>query len=111
MSKTFEQLSLAVDRKATRIWIVNVGDMKPYELPIDFFMTYAWNSSRWNMNNLDSFVSSWAQREFDVGQNDASEVATIIRNLTRWNNRRKPELMNSTIFSLTDYREFVLPIN
>jgi hypothetical protein len=109
ISKTFEQLSLAVDRKATQIWIVNVGDLKPYELGIDFFMTLAWNSSRWNVNNLDSFVSLWAQREFDLGQNEANEVATIIGNLTRWNNRRKPELLNSTTFSLSDYRECVSP--
>ncbi|KAH8117865.1 hypothetical protein DFH11DRAFT_1541146 [Phellopilus nigrolimitatus] len=62
---TFEQLSFAIDRQATRIWILNVGDLKPYELNTEFFLAYGWNSSRW----------------------------------------RKPELLNGTTFSLTDYRE------
>ncbi|KAL5526415.1 hypothetical protein ACEPAF_8138 [Sanghuangporus sanghuang] len=105
MSKTFDQLSQAVERQATRIWVVNVGDLKPYELNIEFFFSYAWNSSLWSYNNLDSFVSSWAQREFDVPISTANEITTIITNLTRWNNRRKPELLNGTTFSLTDYRE------
>ncbi|OCH83989.1 hypothetical protein OBBRIDRAFT_742368 [Obba rivulosa] len=102
---TFEQMSTAVARDAVRIWLVNVGDLKPYEMGIEFFMTYGWNSSIWNQNNLDSFVSLWAQREFDMSETDGDEVATIIANLTRFNSRRKPELLNSTTYSLVNYRE------
>jgi hypothetical protein len=46
-SKIFEQMSTAVERNATRIWILNVGDLKPYEMDSEFFLTYGWNSSRW----------------------------------------------------------------
>ncbi|KAI5117957.1 hypothetical protein M0805_001619 [Coniferiporia weirii] len=102
---TFEQLSLALDRQADRIWILNVGDLKPYELNTEFFLSYGWDSSLWSYDNLDTFVSAWAQREFDLPVNTANEVSTIITNLTRWNNRRKPELLNGTTFSLPDYRE------
>ena len=34
MHQVYEQMSLAVDREATRIWVVNVGDMKPLEMDI-----------------------------------------------------------------------------
>ena len=105
--QTFEQLSQAIDRLATRIWIVNVGDLKPYEMNIEFFINYGWDASVWNKDNLDTFVSLWAQREFDVSPSVGDEIATIMSNLTRWNNRRKPELLNSTTFTLTDYRECV----
>lgn len=98
---------MAIDRQATRIWVVNVGDLKPYELNTEFFFTYGWNSTRWTLSNLNSFISLWAQREFDLPQSTANEVSTIMTNLTRWNNRRKPELLNGTTFSLTDYRECV----
>ena len=98
-------MSQAVERKADRIWIVNVGDLKPYELNIEFFLTYGWNASRWSYYNLNEFVSSWAQREFDVSSSEGDTIAEIMTNLTRFNNRRKPELMNGTIFSLTNYRE------
>lgn len=94
-------------RDATRIWLLNVGDLKPYEMGIEFFMTYGWNSSIWNQNNLNTFVSSWAQREFDVSKADGDDIATIIANLTRFNSRRKPELLNSTTYSLISYREYV----
>nr|BCT97380.1 xylan a-1,2-glucuronidase [Irpex lacteus] len=105
ISKTYEQLSLAIDRQADRIWILNVGDLKPYELGIEFFTTLAWDASVWNPSNLDTFVTSWAQREFGVSSEDAVTVAGIIGNVTRWNARRKPELLNQTTYSLTNYRE------
>ncbi|KAI0049026.1 glycoside hydrolase family 115 protein [Auriscalpium vulgare] len=105
ISKVYEQMSLAVDRQATRIWVLNVGDLKPSEMATEFFLTYAWNATRWSLTNIDSFVTSWAQREFDLGAEDAGEVAAIIGNMTRFLSRRKPELLNSTTYSLTDYRE------
>ena len=100
-------MSLAVERSATAVWIVNVGDLKPYELSTEFFLTYGWNTSRWNHANLDTFVQEWAQRDFSLDENDAALVAEIMGNLTRWNARRKPELLNGTTYSLIDYREYV----
>lgn len=100
-------MSLAIDRQADSVWIVNVGDLKPYELDIEFFISYGWNATRWNPGNIDSFVSSWAAREFDVTKEDAGVVAQIVGNLTRFNARRKPELLNSTTYSLVNYREYV----
>ncbi|KAF8889120.1 hypothetical protein BD779DRAFT_1662212 [Infundibulicybe gibba] len=101
----FEQMSIAVEREATRLWILNVGDLKPYERETEFFINYGWNASRWNPNNLDTFVSSWAQREFDLNADTSQTVVNIVANLTRFNARRKPELLNSTTYSLINYRE------
>lgn len=98
-------MQLAVARDAVTIWILNVGDMKPYEMHTEFFITLGWNASIWNPDNLNTYVTSWAQREFDLSTEDAAEVANIIANLTRWNSRRKPESWNATTFSLTNYRE------
>ncbi|KAF4588751.1 hypothetical protein EYR40_010305 [Pleurotus pulmonarius] len=105
LSKVYEQMSIAVDREATKIWIVNVGDLKPYERETEFFINMAWNSTRWNPNNLDTFVTSWAQREFDLSTSDAEKVNEIVANLTRFNARRKHELLSPTTYSLIDYRE------
>ena len=99
-------MSIAVDRDATRIWVLNVGDLKPSERETEFFITLGWNSTRFNPDNLDAFVASWAQREFDVSDSDAAMVADIVGNLTRFNARRKPELLNTTTFSLINYREY-----
>ncbi|RPD63354.1 hypothetical protein L227DRAFT_386788 [Lentinus tigrinus ALCF2SS1-6] len=105
IEKTFDQLSTAVARDATNMWILNVGDLKPYEMHSEFFLTLGWDASKWNPSNLNTFVTSWAQREFDLSASDAAEVAGIIANVTRHNARRKPELLNSTTYSLTNYRE------
>ncbi|KAI0772419.1 hypothetical protein BD413DRAFT_545266 [Trametes elegans] len=105
IEKTFEQMSTAVARDATRMWVLNVGDLKPYELHAEFFLSYGWNATRWTPANVGSFVSSWARREFDLSASDAAEVAAIIHNVTRHNARRKPELWNATTYSLTNYRE------
>lgn len=105
LEKIYEQMSLAVDRDATRLWVLNVGDLKPYERETEFFLTYSWNATRWNADNLDTFVSTWAQRDFDLNPHQADTVVDIVSNLTRFNARRKPELWNSTTYSLTNYRE------
>ena len=98
-------MSIAIDRDASRIWVLNVGDLKPYERETEFFINYGWNATRWNPDNLNTFVSSWANREFDLSDSDATAVSEIVANLTRFNARRKPELLNSTTFSLINYRE------
>ena len=103
--QTYEQLSLALDRQANRLWILNVGDLKPYEMSIEYFMTLGYDSSLWNLNNVNSFVSSWAVREFSLSSEDADEVASIIANATRFLARRKPELVDAGTFSVTNYRE------
>jgi Glycosyl hydrolase family 115 len=98
-------MSLAVDREATRLWVVNVGDLKPYEREIEYFISLGWNSSRWTHDNVDEFVSLWAQREFDVSASTAATISDIVGNLTQFNARRKPELLNATTYSLVNYRE------
>ncbi|KAG9028880.1 hypothetical protein FRB95_005930 [Tulasnella sp. JGI-2019a] len=104
IEKVHEQMSLAVDREATRIWVLNVGDLKPYEMSAEFFITYGWDATKWNPNNLNTFRSKWATREFNVPAK-SDEIATIVYNVTHFNARRKPELLNSTIYSLIDYHE------
>ena len=98
-------MSLAVEYEATRVWMLNVGDLKPYERSTEFFLTLGWNASRWTPDNLGTFVTSWAKRDFQVEDDEAETIAEIIANFTKLNARRKPELWNSTTYSLTNYRE------
>ncbi|KDQ08247.1 glycoside hydrolase family 115 protein [Botryobasidium botryosum FD-172 SS1] len=104
VSKVYEQMSLAHERGADKVWIVNVGDLKPYELNTEFFISLGYNITRFAPNNLDQYVSKWATREFQLPAK-SDEIAAIVANVTRWNARRKPEMLNTTIYSLTDYRE------
>ncbi|GJJ14027.1 hypothetical protein Clacol_008284 [Clathrus columnatus] len=105
LAKTWQQMSLAYERDARTIWVVNVGDMKPYEMAIEFFLTYGYDVSRFNQTNVNSFIDNWAAREFNLPASQANIVTEIMNNVTRWNMRRKPELLNSTTYSLINYRE------
>jgi hypothetical protein len=103
ISKIWEQMHLAYEYDARQIWIENVGDIKPLEFPAEFFLTYAWNPDRWNAENLDEYARLWATREF--GNEHAAEIADIVAKYTKYNYRRKPELLEPTTYSLVNYNE------
>jgi len=103
ITKVWEQMTLSYEYGADRIWIVNVGDLKPMEFPVEFFLTLARDPHRWPKEKIADFTRQWAEREF--GTEHASPIAEIVSKYTKLNGRRKPELLEPTIFSLVDYRE------
>jgi hypothetical protein len=103
ITKVWEQMNLAYHYGANRIWIVNVGDLKPMEFPIEFFLTFARDPQRWPKARISEFTRLWAAREF--GPAHATEIAEIISKYTKYNGRRKPELLEPGTFSLVDYQE------
>lgn len=103
ITKVWEQMNHAINYGATRIWIVNVGDLKPMELPIEFFMHFAWNPQRCPKEKISEYTRFWAQREF--GAKNAAEIADIMSKCIKYTARRKPELLEPTTYSLINYRE------
>jgi hypothetical protein len=103
IERTWEQMHMAYQYGADRVWIVNVGDIKPMEFPIEFFLDYAWNPDAWNANNLNDYYIQWAKENFD-GQ-FTQEIAQILKLYTKYNARRKPELLDSNTYSLVNYNE------
>ena len=89
ITKVWEQMDLAHAYGANRIWVVNVGDLKPMEFPIEFFLDYARDPNRWNQDNLSTYTKLWAARNF--GPDHAAEIADLISKYTKYNGRRKPE--------------------
>src|SRR5258708_15859897 len=96
-------MNLAYKYGADRIWIVNVGDLKPMEFPIEFFLSLAWNPQRWSEESIAEYTNLWAEREF--GPQHAAEIADIVAKYTKYNGRRKPELLEPDTYSLVNYRE------
>jgi hypothetical protein len=104
--KVWEQLHMAYQyhvRHVRRIWIVNVGDLKPMEFPISFFMDYAWNPKKWSAKRLPDYAQQWAAQQF--GPRYADEIATILIRYSKYNARRKPDLLSPDTYSLIHYRE------
>jgi hypothetical protein len=96
-------MSLAKQYGADRVWIVNVGHFKGYELPTEYFLSLGWNTNRWTNENIDEFTELWAGREF--GAPYAKAAAEIVSTYSKFNGRRKPELLDASTYSLTAFGE------
>jgi hypothetical protein len=109
ISKTWEQMHLAYAYNARQIWVVNVGDLKPMEYPISFFLDYAWNPEKWSASNLKQYAQDWASQQF--GLKYASRIADMLTRYTLYNARCKPELLNQNTYSIAHYDEFHSVVN
>jgi hypothetical protein len=103
IAKIWDQMSLAKQYGADRVWIVNVGHFKGYELPTEYFLSLGWNTNRWTNDNIDEFTELWAAREF--GTPYAKAAAEIVAKYSKFNGRRKPELLEAGTYSLTAFDE------
>ena len=103
IARVWEQMHLAYEYGVDKIWIVNVGDLKPMEFPISFFLDYAWNTKKWNQDNLRDYYTQWAGEQFGVEH--AKEIGEIIRKYAQYSARRKPELLDANTYSLHTYEE------
>lgn len=101
--KIWEQMHLAWEYDARKLWIVNVGDLKPMEVPIEFFLSYAWKPDAWPADRLQEYLRLWAAREF--GAQHAVEIADIVAKYAKYNGRRKPEQLEPDTYSLVNYNE------
>ena len=95
--KLREQLNLAYQTGIDRIWIINVGDLKPKEVPIDFIMHYAWNPDAVKAGDEQAWLESFAANAF--GAEHAKEAADLIAKYTKYNLWRKAEAQVPGIFN------------
>ena len=95
--KLREQLNLAYKSGIDRIWIINVGDLKPKEMPIDFIMHYAWNPDAIQPGDEQTWLEGFTRSIF--GDQFAKETADIIARYSKYNLWRKPEVQIPGLFN------------
>lgn len=95
--KLREQLGLAYKTGLDRIWIINVGDLKPKEMPINFIMDYAWNPDAIQPGDEQAWLNHFAESIF--GTQYAEEISDIIAKYSKYNLWRKPEAEYPGIFN------------
>jgi Glycosyl hydrolase family 115/Gylcosyl hydrolase family 115 C-terminal domain len=103
--RVWEQMHLAYEHNVKDIWIVNVGDIKPMEFPISFWLDYAWNPERIDAADLKEYTENWCADQF--GAAHAVEIADILSKYAKYNGRRKPELLNENTYSI-NYGEIAI---
>ncbi len=124
----WEQLNLAYTGGVDRMFMLNVGDMKDDERPLQFFLDFAWAPGKLPLEAIESWNEEWTAQQF--GQENAATIAGILHDYSRLQSVRKPEMSNmkavlapavdyavtppvsanisyvdDTPFSLTNYRE------
>ncbi|MBN1795511.1 MAG: glycosyl hydrolase 115 family protein [Sedimentisphaerales bacterium] len=88
----WKEIRRAWDTNARNVWITNVGDIKPTEVPTEFFLQMAWDIDKWNEDNLQNYLIEIAARDF--GPQYSREIAGILSEYYRLNFPRKPEYMD-----------------
>ena len=94
----WEQLTLAYENGIDRLWILNVGDLKPMEYPISQFMDMAWNPHKYSVNNITRHTRDWCAQQF--GESQADEAARILNLVCKYNGRCTPEMLDKNTYSL-----------
>lgn len=106
--RVWEQMNLTYEYGVRKLWVVNVGDLKPMEYPITFFLDMAWNPERFNAQNLQQHTEDFCAQQF--GTKYAKEAARILSLYTKYNRRVTPEMLKAETYSF-HYAEWERVVN
>ena len=72
----WEEMSKAYDYGADRVWVLNVGDIKPGEIGMEFWLRMAWDIHAYNRENVPDYLTDFFRREF--GSDQAPAIASVM---------------------------------
>lgn len=103
LGRTWHQLQLGYHRGADQIWIFNIGDLKPQELPMNFAFDLAWDVKCITSDGFTDYFSKLAEREF--GEKYAKRIGHIWYEFDRLIALRKQEHIERETFSILMWHE------
>ena len=99
----WQQMDIAYRSGIDRVWITNVGDIKPAEFVTQFFMDMAWNPLRFNQDNLMDYTEEFC-RSF-AGKN-AKDVARILNLYNKYAARVTAEMLDENTYPLSELKQY-----
>lgn len=110
------EMTKAYQFGANKFWVVNVGDIKPAEMEIEFFLDLAWDTKKWTPENANQYAQHWAEKTFGTAL--APEIAAIKNEYYQLAQSGKPEHMGilqfdyeSKIKRLAAYENLIKKLN
>ena len=111
----WEQLQLAYNGGIRQLWILNVGDLKPMEYPIQLFMDMAWNPTKYTVDCSASPLGSSKNlldhtRDFcaeSFGCDQACEAASILNLVSKYNGRITAEMLDAKTYTTDEFAQVV----
>ena len=103
VERVWEQMNLCYEYGVHKLWVVNVGDLKPMEYPIQFFLDMAWDPEAITPETIFDHTLKFAEDQFPGS--DAREIAEILSLYGKYARRVTPELLNARTYTF-DYGEW-----
>jgi len=107
--RTWEQMSTAYDYGVRDVWIVNVGDLKFNEVPLQYFMDLAYDFEKWGTsapNQIEAYTKQWLEKTFPTFDEEGHDQAGyVLQSYIRMNAMRRPEALNASIYHPAHYLE------
>ena len=94
----WDQLTLTYQYGVDKLWVLNVGDLKPMEYPITFFMDFAWNPKRYDASNLLEHPRKFCAQQF--GESQADEAARILNLYSQYAGRVTAEMLDASTYNI-----------
>ena len=101
----WEQLQLAYNGGIQKLWILNVGDLKPMEYPIQLFMDMAWDPAKYQADNLLEHPRQFCAACF--GEDQACEAAQLLNLVSKYNGRITSEMLDATTYTTDEFAQVV----
>ena len=96
-----EEVRKSFDSGATKLFVVNVGDIKPAEIGMEFALRFAYRVDDYGENNVDDFTKMLAARDFSPEH--AQDIAEVVAQYFQINIARRPEFMAKDVYNLVNY--------
>ena len=101
----WEQLQLAYNGGIQKLWILNVGDLKPMEYPIQLFMDMAWDPTKYQVSNLLDHPKAFCAECF--GEDQAEEAASLLNLVCKYNGRITSEMLDASTYTTEEFAQVV----
>lgn len=110
LDKVWEQMTMAYEHGIDDIWIVNVGDLKPMEMNISYFLDLAYDYDTWGKDTVktpDDYRKQWVEQQFGTALNQQQQknVQQLLEDYTWLNGTCKPEVVSASTYSVSNYNE------
>lgn len=94
----WEQLNLTYEYGVDKLWVLNVGDLKPMEYPITLFLDMAWNPNKYDNETIKQHTIAFCKQQF--GEAQADEAARILNLYSKYNGRVTAEMLDADTYNL-----------
>jgi glucan-binding YG repeat protein len=106
LTQIYSEMSKAYNAGSKDVFMLNVGDIKPGEIPIEFFMNLGWDIDEYNENTIGNYLAKIAARDFGFNEQQSIEFANILKEHYQITAAKRPETQGKnmgTEYSITNY--------